>query len=82
VAEIRVERKQRSVWPWILGLLLLVLLALGLMAMLGNRHDVDNRTSAEVGAMREEPATMPHAYPVADLRDAGPAVAAPVDAAA
>lgn len=82
MAEIRVERKQRSVWPWVLGLILLVLLALGLMAMLGNREDRDNRTSTEVGATSEEPTAMPHTFPVAALRDAGPAVAAQVEAAA
>lgn len=82
MAEIRVERKQRSVWPWILGLILLVLLALGLMAMLGNREDRDNHPSTEVGATREEPSPMPHAFPMAALRDAGPAVTAPADAAA
>jgi hypothetical protein len=68
VAEIRVERKQRSVWPWLLGLVLLVLLAMGLMAMLGDdREPVENNTT-EVGAMRQEqPASPVPAYPTADL---------------
>jgi hypothetical protein len=74
MAEIRVERKQRSVWPWLLGLVLLVLLAMGLMAMLGDeREPVENNTT-EVGAMRqEEPASPVPVFPTADLGDHHPA---------
>jgi hypothetical protein len=70
MAEIRVERKKRSVWPWLLGLVLLVLLAMGLMAMLGDEREPVNNNTTEVGAMRQEqPASPVPAYPTADLGD-------------
>lgn len=68
MAEIRVERKKRSVWPWLLGLVLLVLLAMGLMAMLGDDRDTVNNDTTEVGAMRQEQPVSPvPVYPTADL---------------
>lgn len=38
MADINVERKQRSIWPWILGLLVLALL-IWLLASMFNRDD-------------------------------------------
>lgn len=47
MAEIRVERKERrSLLPWILGLLLLALVAWGLMQM----NDRDDDTAVDTGA--------------------------------
>ena len=40
MADISVERKDRSIWPWILGLLLLGLLIWGLFELLGNDDEV------------------------------------------
>jgi hypothetical protein len=46
----------------------LVLLAMGLMAMLGNDREPVNNHSTEVGAMRQEqPASPVPSYPTADL---------------
>lgn len=38
MADINVERKQRSIWPWILGLILLALL-IWLLSSMFNRND-------------------------------------------
>jgi hypothetical protein len=38
MADINVERKQRSIWPWILGLLVLAVL-IWLLASMFNRDD-------------------------------------------
>jgi len=38
MADINVERKQRSIWPWIVGLLVLALL-IWLLASMFNRRD-------------------------------------------
>lgn len=39
MADINVERKQRSIWPWIIGLLVLALLIWGASEMLGGDDD-------------------------------------------
>jgi hypothetical protein len=61
-----VERKERSVWPLVLGLALLVMIILGLVAMLGNDRDRGGRDTAEVGILRQQQ-TAPQApvFPVA-----------------
>ena len=46
MAEIHVERKEASMWPWIVGLLLLLLLAWGVYEMLDN--DVEEPVAAAV----------------------------------
>ena len=46
VADISVERKDRSIWPWILGLLLLGLLIWGLLELLDNDNDLVERPVA------------------------------------
>ena len=37
MAEIRIERKQRGVWPWILNLALLALVVIGFVLVLAHR---------------------------------------------
>jgi hypothetical protein len=37
MAEINVERKGPSIWPWIIGLIVLALLIWALMELFGNR---------------------------------------------
>ncbi len=55
MADINVERRPRSIWPWVVGLLVLAALAWLLLSMLG-RDDNDNvrveetTTSAVVAA--------------------------------
>lgn len=46
MAEIHVERKETSIWPWILGLLLLLLLAWGIYELLDD--DVEEPVAAAV----------------------------------
>ena len=41
MADINVERRSRSIWPWVVGLLVLAALAWLLLSMLGN-DDNDN----------------------------------------
>jgi hypothetical protein len=44
MAEIRVERKpRRSVWPWILGLVVAALLVWALVATMNNNHRSEAR---------------------------------------
>lgn len=52
MAEINVERKDRSIWPWILGLLLLLLAIWGLVELLGDDDDV---VEQPVAGMTAEP---------------------------
>lgn len=40
MADINVERKSRSIWPWVIGLLVLALLAWLLLSMLDNDREV------------------------------------------
>ena len=51
MADINVERKQRSIWPWIVGLLVLALL-IWLLASMFNGDDDEGRVGDEptVGA--------------------------------
>ena len=54
MADINVERKQRSIWPWIVGLLVLALLIWLLASMLNG--DDDDRVETEQTTI-ETPAT-------------------------
>jgi hypothetical protein len=54
MADINVERKQRSIWPWIVGLLVLALL-IWLLASMFNRDDDDEVVVDETTV--EAPAT-------------------------
>ncbi|HEX2190892.1 MAG TPA: hypothetical protein VHG51_18435 [Longimicrobiaceae bacterium] len=49
MADINVERKQRSIWPWIVGLLVLALLIWLLASMFNDDDD---------GAVVEDPTTV------------------------
>ncbi|MBC5772724.1 hypothetical protein H8S95_01500 [Pontibacter sp. KCTC 32443] len=49
MAEINIERKKRPVWPWILLLIILALLAWALYEMLSDRDETDVEESAETG---------------------------------
>ena len=49
MAEIHIERKERSVWPWILGLLALALLVWFLLAQRGEREDAFVTDTAVTG---------------------------------
>jgi hypothetical protein len=46
MADINVERKQRSIWPWIVGLLVLALL-IWLLASMFNGNDDDGGVADE-----------------------------------
>jgi hypothetical protein len=47
MAEIHVEKKRTNIWPWIIGLVLVVLLVCGIAAMMNrNRNNGVARTSA------------------------------------
>ena len=58
MAEIRVERKQRSILPWILGLVLLALVILALASMMG--RDDGRRTREGAAAAEATWDTPPH----------------------
>lgn len=60
MAEIRIERKQHSLLPWILGLVLLALVILALVSVMG--RDDGRRTREEGGAAAAESTwdTPPH----------------------
>ncbi len=60
MAEIRIERKQHSILPWILGLVLLALVILALVSMMG--RDDGQRTREDAGAAAAETTwdTPPH----------------------
>jgi hypothetical protein len=66
VTEIRVERKQRNIWPWVLGLLLLglVIWAASEAFEAGRRDAVDG--TAEVGVVRYDDRRLP--LPIAHLQ--------------
>jgi hypothetical protein len=55
VAEIKIERKRRSILPWILGLILLALVIWGLVAMT-NRSEAEaaDRGTAARDAWRDD----------------------------
>lgn len=56
MAEIRVERKKKSIWPWILGLLLAALLVWGLTQTMDNdrEDDVDEARVSSLTLVIEE----------------------------
>ncbi|HEX7091247.1 MAG TPA: hypothetical protein VF192_13985 [Longimicrobiales bacterium] len=70
MADINVERKGPSVWPWIIGLLVLALLIWAIAEMV----DTDETQVAEVEEV--EPATQPAAVPAPTTQ---PETAQPVD---
>ncbi len=75
MAEIRVERKQRNLWPWILGLLLLglVVWAASEAFDMGRRDAVDG--TAEVGVVRDDGRRLP--LPIASLETTETGIARP-----
>jgi Na+-transporting methylmalonyl-CoA/oxaloacetate decarboxylase gamma subunit len=56
VAEIRIERKQRSLLPWLLGLVLLVLVIWGVSKMMMDRREMPDRSPGAAAAdqMRDD----------------------------
>lgn len=55
MAEIGIERKQRSLMPWLLGLVLLVLVIWGLTKMMDRRQAPDgNPGAAAVDTLRDD----------------------------
>lgn len=51
MADIRVERKGRSVWPWIVGLVVLALLIWAVMEMVeGNQAEMVDEDPVATGA--------------------------------
>jgi len=69
MAEIRVERKQRNILPWILGLLLLGLVIWAAAeAFESGREDALDGT-AEVGVVRDDGRRLP--LPMAGLLETG-----------
>lgn len=61
MADINVERRGPSIWPWILGLLVLALVIWGVAEMV----DEDEPQVTEAESV-EEPATMPAPTPVVE----------------
>lgn len=59
MADINVERKGASVWPWILGLLVAALLIWALVGLFGDDEEGETAVpAAEVGAVLPVPAGM------------------------
>ena len=60
MTEIKIERKQRSIMPWILGLVLLLLVIWALAKTMDRRNDVvpEDRGSAASEKLRDN--TPPH----------------------
>lgn len=54
MADINVERKGPSIWPWILGILILALVIWGVAEMLEDEPEY-----TEVETVEEEPAAVP-----------------------
>jgi hypothetical protein len=50
VAEIRVEKKKTNIWPWIIGLILLALVAWGITQAMDNDRDDTVNTAPQTGA--------------------------------
>lgn len=51
MAEIHIERHERSIWPWVLGLLVLALLAWWLLSMRNDAADNDVAVETPAGAL-------------------------------
>lgn len=60
MAEIKVERKSPSVWPWVIGLLILALLVWGLTELLTDSSE-PVLTDQPNSAVQAEPAPFPEA---------------------
>lgn len=76
MADIKVERKGASVWPWILGLLVAALLIWALMGLFGDQDEVQLiEPASEVGP---NPETGP---PIDNAAPGGPAPEAPAGGA-
>ena len=59
MADINVERKGASIWPWILGLLVAALLIWALAGLFGDDEEVEPvDPAAEAGALLPAPAGM------------------------
>lgn len=86
MAEINVERK-KNVWPWIVGLMVLLLAIWGAMALMGNdgrrTHDdraIGSAATAPAATQQPAPANTPAIAP-ADTTATGDAAAVTGDAA-
>lgn len=49
MAEIRIERKRKPLWPWLLALLLLALIAWALYTFTNKPEEVDDEQVPETG---------------------------------
>lgn len=78
MADINVERKERSIWPWIIGL---VVLALLLWALLKMFHKDDNPAPAAAPAVVDTPAAGGNPSDTLVMPGAGSPNAAPLDSA-
>jgi hypothetical protein len=76
VAEIRVERKQHSMMPWILGLVLLGLAILALAFMMGYDDGRQRALDGDAAAAESTWDTPPHLRQYASVRGTGLATAA------
>lgn len=61
MAEIRIERKQRGVLPWILGMALVALVVIGFVLVLADRAAgrLDVEGAREAGNIQEAPPEQP-----------------------
>lgn len=65
MADLNVERKQRSIWPWIIGLIVLALLVWLLASMFGDddREVVTDDPAAEAVVVEPAPGEVPVTTP-------------------
>ena len=68
MAEIRIEQKQRSILPWILGLALLALVIAGLAALMGREDGRRTRETGGAAAAESTWDTPPHLRQYASVR--------------
>ena len=76
MAEIRIERKQRSMMPWILGLILVGLAILALAFMRGYDDGRERALDGDAAAAESAWDTPPHLRQYASVRGTGLAPAA------
>jgi hypothetical protein len=61
VADIRIEKKSRNIWPWVIGIIAILLIAAGVIYALNREGVIDIDNDSRQDQYQEQPMNQPPA---------------------